>query len=607
VSKVTRRRLGLVAGAVAILFAVAGSGAAADTPAYLPLVLSRAASLMPVTPAPSPPAVAWSGVLARVPVYPGARLDFFEVQPQSAPSSGFALYSARSAPATAIEAWYRDILPGLGWRLVETGQGFSRWLHYDGWLEVGVVKTGDGIERLRLARALAAVASPQGLVQQPSVPLPAGLVRWRYDRSDLLSEELRTFQDPAAVRDALAGTLGTAGWVADGEVRLGAVWLTRFVRGEEALLSAVRPLPDGSAEIGIGVTGCLPSATVAAGEEHATSIYLAGVPAPPGARLVSYEQQPQPSERWEIECQDLDLAAVLYRDRFETAGWRPVVSAESSDGVRREPAALSLQLASPDDEAPITVSLVPLGGGRLALTLTRDGSGRAKPAGHSLLFGDLPLPDGSDALRLERDLPDGWSFREHYRLSDAMAKLAPSWFRHQMASPPWQFERLEPAVSGSAQVYYGGGEELVVAFGNEDGPAVIVSRRRVCASDRPHAPSPVGQPARRLLEVPVYPGATYDGFRDPEERYRATCADLGVMADWYRTAMERGDWVLAATEGPQDPLERRLLFVRPGELGVLPALRTAWAEVVLSRPWPYHYRIDLRRDPAGIGPSPWQR
>jgi hypothetical protein len=101
----------------------------------------------------------------------------------------------------------------------------------------------------------------------------------------------------------------------------------------------------------------------------------------------------------------------------------------------------------------------------------------------------------------------------------------------------------------------------------------------------------------------VYPGASYAGFDGAEEQYRLTCADLGLMADWYRSVMEQGDWRLAFTEGPEDAFNRLLHFVRPGEVALPPAARTAWAEVVLERPWPYHYVLRLRRDPGGILPA----
>jgi hypothetical protein len=166
------------------------------------------------------------------------------------------------------------------------------------------------------------------------------------------------------------------------------------------------------------------------------------------------------------------------------------------------------------------------------------------------------------------------------------------------------FERLVPEGVGAGMVFHANGEESFVEPGVPAPGHVTLSRRRVCPSDRPVAPGPAGSPSPRLSEMVVYPGAVHDGYRDGWEWYRVTCADLGVMVDWYRAAMERGEWRLAATEGPMDPFRRRLLFVRPTEIGVPPEQRTAVAEVDLAREWPYQFRLALRRDPGGVLPLP---
>ena len=116
-----------------------------------------------------------------------------------------------------------------------------------------------------------------------------------------------------------------------------------------------------------------------------------------------------------------------------------------------------------------------------------------------------------------------------------------------------------------------------------------------------------GDRARFLAEMAAFPGASYEWYADGVERYLVRCTSLDQLQDWYRQAMERGDWSLAMIVGPGDPFARTLSFVRPDERSVPPGLRTAWAEVALERTWPYSYRLSLRRDPDGIlppGPGP---
>jgi hypothetical protein len=105
----------------------------------------------------------------------------------------------------------------------------------------------------------------------------------------------------------------------------------------------------------------------------------------------------------------------------------------------------------------------------------------------------------------------------------------------------------------------------------------------------------------------VYPAAEYAGYEVGEERYGVRCAETGLIADWYRVMLERGDWALVSTEFPDDPLRRRLRFARPAEIARPPELRTAWAEVAITRDWPYVFTVRLRRDPTGILPGWWLR
>jgi hypothetical protein len=262
-------------------------------------------------------------------------------------------------------------------------------------------------------------------------------------------------------------------------------------------------------------------------------------------------------------------------------------------------------MAAERDRTPVvTITGHPSGGGTLSLKLEQDASGRRRPEGSSLLFDDLPVPHGVDVLSMERDLAEGWDFRERYAPVVAIEDLS-AWYLTAMADRGWVFERLEPRAGDAAQVYHADGEEILIGFVDGAGASteIVLSRRRVCESGAPVAVAPEGPEARRLLEVPVYPGSEFVGFSLPEESYEVTCASLDGVTDWYRAAMEAGDWRLAAIEGPSEPLQRRLLFVRPSEVGLPPEERTAWAQVDLERLWPYLYAIRLRRDPGGIKPA----
>jgi hypothetical protein len=145
-------------------------------------------------------------------------------------------------------------------------------------------------------------------------------------------------------------------------------------------------------------------------------------------------------------------------------------------------------------------------------------------------------------------------------------------------------------------VFYGGGVTVLL----EPGPgALAVARRRVCEDGFGRLPSGPPTESRWLLEVPVVADAIYDGWDPPVETYRLTCADIGLLADWYRAQMEQRNWALAGTE-LRGELARSLLFVRPDELGLPHDQRSAWATVDLVRPWPYQYQVFLSRDPTGI-------
>ncbi len=588
-----------------LLFASCG-GARAEGEGllFLPLVLSKGAPEVGVMPAPTPPPVAWSLVLERVPLHPDARLELYRVHTQVSPPEAVALYSIAAAPYDEVLAWYRQQLAARGWRLVEDRPGGQRWVHYDGWLEVSYRQGFDQVERLRLARPRGAASAPNGVALDPSVPLPNDVVRWRYDRTDLLTEEFHIARPVETARVELADALARASWVGGEAVCLGETVLTSYSRGDERLLTSVRPVSGGVSEIGVGRGSCLPESELPGA--RAESVYLHGVPAPPGMRIAGYERRPvsrDATERWHGECVDLDLFAAAFLERLSGSGWSPVIGGRLGGEALHDPAALYLELASREGGPLLWVAARPAGGGAAVVTLQAPDGVRSVTEGSSLLFDDLPLPDSADALRLERDLPEGWDFRERYTVPGGTVDGLGAWFQRQMTVAGWTFERLEPPVSGPDQAYFSGGEEVLVGFEVHTDATVALSRRRICPSGLPVRPPPEGEPARRLREVPVYPGAAYEGFDAPIERYRVECAGLALVVDWYHAAMERGNWKLAAIEGPEDPIERRLEFARPDELSLPPEERTAWAEVHVVRAWPYQYVLDLRRDAAGIIPG----
>jgi hypothetical protein len=219
----------------------------------------------------------------------------------------------------------------------------------------------------------------------------------------------------------------------------------------------------------------------------------------------------------------------------------------------------------------------------------------ARPAGTSLFAPDVPVPPGANALTMTAD-PPNWRYLEVYDNTALDPAASAAWLRAGLPPAGWEFERLEPADQGPALVFFQAGETILAEPGAD---RVTYSRRRTCADSLGRIP--VGPPvdSRWLLEMPVVPGAIYEGWDPPVEQHRLTCADLGLLADWYREHMETGNWALAATELPSG-LERTLLFVRPDELGLPHDQRSAWALVELSRLWPHQFQFRLSRDPTGV-------
>jgi hypothetical protein len=253
------------------------------------------------------------------------------------------------------------------------------------------------------------------------------------------------------------------------------------------------------------------------------------------------------------------------------------------------------------------MSARPVGGGTVEVVWRAGGAARRKPARASLLWPGLPVPSGAEARRLETGTADGWQWRETYGYPAGLVPTVAAWFREELRDSGWRFERLEPAGDGPAQVYAAGGEELLISFLDSPSAAVTLARRRVCAGDEPVPPPVEGRPAVHLAEMPVYPGAAYVDFQAPYERHLVRCAATGLVADWYRVLLERGDWALVSTEFPADPLRRQLIFARPEEKSLPPSARTAWASVRVERVWPYQHRLTLARDPTGVRSGPTRR
>ena len=128
---------------------------------------------------------------------------------------------------------------------------------------------------------------------------------------------------------------------------------------------------------------------------------------------------------------------------------------------------------------------------RSGFLVSASGSTTRRPAQASLLFPDVPLPDGSTAERLEANVGGGWRYRETNSLSDPAATMAMEWFQREAASRGWTFERTEPADEGSGLVFARGGEELWLEF-PVPSDRVSIHRRRVCLDDVPKALEALG-------------------------------------------------------------------------------------------------------------------
>lgn len=577
---------------------------------HLPLLLERAtpASPGPGRPLPSPtPMPELSAVLVDVPVYPGARLSLFDVRPLDAPPAALALYDPPTAIAevSRVVAWYRAVLPGLGWRQVAADAAGGRWERAGGaWLSLRYGPGADGPLRLALTRDVAGVRPTGGRSLVDGVPLPEAARRTGFDAVDLLAEALEFPATPAAARAALSAALGAAGWREVAVASLSEATYVLFDRSAVRLLAAFRPLADG-AQIDLGRAACMPQALpLMDAVVPARSVYLAELPLPAGLELVGFERlvaSREALERWRGSCGDLDVLAAALRAELASGGWqlRP-------DGFRRWPGAVMLDV-QPLLGTPVAATLRPLGQGVVELALRRAEVGRRHPERTSLLWSDLPLPTASDAWQLETNTVDGWQWRETYRFPPDLDSRVAAWFRSAMRSTPWQFERLEPAGEGPAQVYGADGEELLVNFVSGTTPTVVLARRRICPGAQPVAPPASGVPARRVAELLVYPGAAYAGFESDTEHYTVSCAATGLIADWYHVLLERGNWRLVSSEYPGDVQRRRLRFARPDEIAWPPDRRSAWAEVEVQRPWPYQYALRLRRDPGGVLPGQGRR
>jgi hypothetical protein len=432
------------------------------------------------------------------------------------------------------------------------------------------------------------------------VPLPSGTTRLRYDRLDVLTEEvvMAAAADDAvvALRRVLEGSrwrLGPSRETSEGVV-------TVFEGPAGRLTTAVRPGASGSI-IGLGLAPC-DLLSVEPGDLE--SVYLDGVPAPPYCRLVGYDRDGEEGaeERWSAACADLDLVAEGLTRRWSARDWR--VADRRSE---RRSGALDVTV-DPAAGGPLDVSaraVVPdgwqggAGTGAADVALSREKAERRPTSGLSLLWPDVAVPPGSDAVSLDMDPGAAWPVVETYQV-EGRSWLA--WFRVALPGLGWEHERDVRTDEAELGVFFAGGEELRIGAPVARPDRLTVARRRVCDSGEPVIATEPGAPARHLADMPVYPGAGFTDYRDPDERYSLTCSGMDELAAWYRDAMERGDWALAVTVGPEDRFERTLHFVRPGERHLPPEQRTAWGEVVLRRVWPYHYEIVLRRDPTGVRP-----
>lgn len=586
----TMRRALIALVAVAAQAAVAPA-VKADAALFLPDVRPGGAPAAPTASA-RPPAVA-SEVLPEVPVPAGARLVFHEMRPDGDPPEATADYDVAGAAAAGLGAWYRDQMATRDWHLVRVTAVEQRWQRDAAWLTIRLPAAGDDRRWLRLRRDLSGVVPAGGWSLHADAPVPEGAIRWRFDAMDLLVEEVRVPRPAAGVAEEMEALLARSGWRPDAGADLAAARLVRYAGPSGGLLVSVGAVGPDSSEVGLGTTDCLDDMTAAG---SGASVFLDGLPAPPRSRLEGYARD-GPSgavEDWRGACMDLDLLEAGLAVSWRQLDWPAPREHRLRSAGRLE------SVVEPVSGPPFTLKARVLPGAAVSARFVRDPSGRRIPAGRALASADLPVPPGADALRFERDA-DGWAARETYELPDPPTDPA-VWVREATLALGWSLERLTRTADGADVVFFGDGEE-VLAETRAGGPSrLVLSRRRVCATGLPVPVPAEGGQARRLDEVPVFPGAVFSGGSAIEERYEVRCSSLDQMAAWYRAAMERGRWALAMTVGPEDRFARKLLFVRPEERSLPPELRTAWAEVSIERSWPYQYVLVLRRDEGGVRP-----
>jgi len=582
------------------------SGAAGPNVSYVPAAMSRCRPGSIIPPAPDPPPDGWSEVLAYVPRFPGSALAFFARDLDEAAPAVVALYDVAGATGSEVAEWYWDNLPPQGWTLADDADDYREWARGDAWLIVQPEYEVGGNEYLRLVRDAGGARSAPATALDGAVPLPPHVERWRYDRADYLTEEWRLPLDPEAAGAAMAELLADFGWRETAAVDVGAARMIAYSDDRQSVVIGLWSRPGGESELALGRGECLPAddggGTAA---WRSTSVYLADVPAPPGARLTGYRRgavEAKALETWTSDCADIDLLTAALSGRLASGSWSQPLSLAA-----RYPGEGHVVALPADDSDPVSFALRSLdGSSAIDIALSRAESGRRLPTGASLLFDDLPLPPGADARELQIDTADGWGYSELYALPEGLD--GPPFFKEAMPANGWTFERGSAIEADSPlQVYFADGEEVIVAFPASVPGTVRLARRRVCESAEPVPPDDVGTPSRHLLEMQVYPGAQPTGYAGGSERHYLACAGLDLVSQWYRTAMEAGDWSLAGTVGPDDPFHRELLFVRPGERPLPPEERTAWAEVLVDRDWPYQYTLTLRRDPGGVRTSPGPR
>lgn len=589
---IERYRRQVVLGAVLAGLAALTALPALASRALVPMALRRSRPDLPM-PTRIPPDASWSEVLLGVPLPRGADLVFFEMRPTAEPPSAVAEYLVAGMDASALGLWYRDRLADLGWRPQSVLAGGQSWVRQDAWLRVEL-PSGGGSRWLRLTRDVEGVSPGDGRSLVADLPLPPGAVRWRYDRSDVLAEELRLSSPAAQAAHELDAALAAEGWLRQDETALTGARLWRYDLDDRVpILVTVRPLAEGGTEVGLGTTDCVSRSSAGS---HAESVYLEGVPAPAGSTLTAFDREPDGGgvERWLSPCQDLDLLIASAVSSWSTRGW----SAVASGSRRGAGSAYLFGTSAPSTGVGLEARALPAGA--VDVRLMRPADGCRPTSGVSLLDSDLPVPTGAESEQLRIEAADAWPQRETYGVPDGVSRTA-AWVGPAMVALGWLPER-EDAATSAAQVFHRGGEEVLASITADEGVRLTWSRRRVCPSDQIGSVSSDGGRARYLAEMPVFPGATYDWYLDGVEEYVARCTSLDQLEDWYRRALERGDWSLATVVGSGDRFTRTLVFVRPAERSLPPALRSAWAEVKLERTWPYSYRLRHTRDSTGVLP-----